>query len=158
MCGIAGLFSLKRDAQFSSRAAEQAQQMIQYIGHRGPDELQYFADERAALATARLSIIDVVLGHQPMADQTGRFWIAYNGEIYNYIEVREQLVERGYAFRTHSDTEVALYAWMEWGKDAPARFDGGFAFAVYDRQESTCSLVRDHAGKRPLFYIQHLRR
>lgn len=155
MCGIAGLFSSKHDAQFSSRAADEVQCMIQYIGYRGPDELRYFVDEHVALAAARLSIIDIALGHQPMADPTGRYWIAYNGEIYNHPEIRDLLVQRGYTFRTHCDTEVALYAWMEWGAKALARFDGGFAFVIYDRQEQTCSMVRDRSGKRPLFYIQH---
>ena len=155
MCGIAGIFSLMRDAPLPDWATAEVQRMIQLIGHRGPDELRYFAAERAALATARLSVIDIVHGHQPMPDQTGRYWIAYNGEVYNYPELRAVLIQRGHAFRTESDTEVVLKAWIEWGPEALARFDGGFAFAIYDRERQTFHLARDRAGKRPLFYIKN---
>jgi len=122
------------------------------IGHRGPDEFGYFIDNHAALAAVRLSIIDIEHGHQPMADPSGRYWIVFNGEIYNYIEIGRELQQRGHRFETRCDTEVALHAWMEWGEDAPARFDGGFAFVIYDRAERTACLVRDRFGKRPLFY------
>jgi asparagine synthase (glutamine-hydrolysing) len=87
-----------------------------------------------------------------MGERSGRFWIVYNGEVYNYVELREQLERSGHAFETSSDTEVVLRAWIEWGERAPERFEGGFAFAVYDRLERSVFLVRDRFGKRPLFY------
>ncbi|MBS0534435.1 MAG: asparagine synthase (glutamine-hydrolyzing) [Proteobacteria bacterium] len=144
-----------RDAPLPDWASAEVQRMIQLIGHRGPDELRYFAAGRAALATARLSVIDIVHGHQPMPDPTGRYWIAYNGEVYNYPELRAILIQRGHAFRTESDTEVVLKAWIEWGPEALSRFDGGFAFAIYDRERQSLHLARDRAGKRPLFYIRN---
>ncbi|MBS0245097.1 MAG: asparagine synthase (glutamine-hydrolyzing) [Proteobacteria bacterium] len=143
------------DAPLPDWASAEVQRMIQLIGHRGPDELRYFAAGRAALASARLSVIDIVHGHQPMPDPTGRYWIAYNGEVYNYPELRAILIQRGHAFRTESDTEVVLKAWIEWGPEAISRFDGGFAFAIYDRERQSLHLARDRAGKRPLFYIRN---
>lgn len=155
MCGIAGVFPINGGTGSATDRAATVQRMIRSIGYRGPDELSYVADGHAALAAARLSIIDIPLGHQPMSDRSGRYWIVYNGEIYNFPELRAVLVQRGHMFRTKSDTEVALAAWIEWGEGAPARFDGGFAFAIYDRTQRTCTLIRDRFGKRPLFYAQH---
>lgn len=129
--------------------------MIRLIGHRGPDELCLYSDPYAALAVARLSIIDIAAGRQPMSDPSGRYWIAYNGEIYNYRELRSSLEQRGHQFRTGSDTEVVLRSWIEWGRESPRLFDGGFAFVIYDRELRSCTFVRDRFGKRPLYYLRH---
>ena len=126
--------------------------MLGMIAHRGPDEAGVVADTRAAIGAVRLSIMDLAHGHQPMADPSGRLWIAYNGEIYNGPELRAELSALGYPFRTTCDTEVALAAWSVWGPEAADRFDGGYAFAVYDRATGTLDLVRDRYGKRPLFW------
>ena len=114
----------------------------------------YYYDTRVALGTARLSIIDLASGQQPMCDETQRYWITYNGEVYNYIELREELEASGVAFSTRSDTEVVLKAWIAWGESSLARLNGGFAFAIYDRREGSLFLVRDRYGKRPLFYVR----
>lgn len=128
--------------------------MIELLGHRGPDEAGYFLDRRAAMCATRLRINDLVRGQQPLADESERFWIVYNGEIYNHLELRRELEGQGHRFHSTCDTEVALRAWQEWGCDAPARFEGGFAFAIYDRRDATAYLVRDQFGKRPLFHRQ----
>jgi asparagine synthase (glutamine-hydrolysing) len=107
----------------------------------------------AALGHRRLSIIDLSpAGHQPMCSADGRYWITYNGEIYNYIEIRAELVKRGKQFKTHSDTEVILAAYQEWGKAALHRFNGMFAFVIYDTQQYTFFAARDRFGVKPLYY------
>jgi len=154
MCGIVGVLSLDGSRRPMGHDPE-IEEMIELIEHRGPDELSYFADGHISLAAARLSIIDLPHGQQPMTDERGRYWIAYNGEVYNYREVRRALEQCGHSFRTQSDTEVVLRAWIEWGHDSPTRFDGGFAYAIYDRLERSCVLIRDRYGKRPLYYTFH---
>lgn len=109
-------------------------------------------DAQTALGAARLRVLDLAQGQQPCTDSSGRWSIAYNGEVYNFLELREQLLLRGHRFVSRCDTEVVLHAWMEWGADSAARFEGGYAFAVLDRLEHTLWLVRDRYGKRPLFY------
>jgi asparagine synthase (glutamine-hydrolysing) len=149
MCGIAGFWQPAFEA---AAAPEVVLAMLGAVAHRGPDEHGYYYDERAALAVARLAVLDPATGQQPMADPEGRHWIAYNGEIYNYRELRQQLLARGRIFRTRSDTEVLLAAWLEWGEDAFARCNGGYAAAIYDRVTRRLVLTRDRWGKRPLFY------
>lgn len=152
MCGIAGLF----DAALPPQALPDAiLAMLGKIGHRGPDGLGSVVGDDWAMGTARLAIIDPESGTQPMGDSSGRFWLCYNGEIYNYRELRVELEARGVVFRTHCDTEVVLAAWTIWGQDCLARFNGGFAFALYDRDEKRLVLARDRFGKRPLFYARH---
>jgi asparagine synthase (glutamine-hydrolysing) len=155
MCGIAGNLEFAGSRTPAAERIAELERMAGLLGHRGPDESGYFIDERAALAAVRLSIIDLEHGQQPMGDPGNRYWIVCNGEIYNYVEIRAQLEQRGHRFETRCDTEVALRAWIEWGEEAPARFDGGFAFVLYDRRERTAFLVRDRFGKRPLFYCWH---
>lgn len=149
MCGIAGFAarSLK-----SEDSAEIILRMLGMIQHRGPDEQGYYVDGAVALGAARLSIIDGLTGQQPLADEAERFWIAYNGEVYNYLELREELLSLGHRFHTRSDTEVVLEAWKAWGTAAPERFNGGFAFAIYDSATGELALARDRWGKRPLYY------
>lgn len=152
MCGIAGLINA---AQPAVTQPETILAMLGMIGHRGPDGLGYVIGEDWGLGTARLAILDLEAGTQPMADPSGRYWLCYNGEIYNYRELRTELEARGVVFHTHCDTEVVLAAWLAWGAACLARFNGGFAFALYDRREGRLVLARDRFGKRPLFYARH---
>jgi asparagine synthase (glutamine-hydrolysing) len=152
MCGIAGMIT--RDPR--ARAAA----VLKAIEHRGRDDegawfSEAFDDEarRACLLHRRLSIIDTsAAGHQPFLSSDGRFRITYNGEIYNYVALREQLKAHGRKFRTDCDTEVLLEAFAEWGADCLPRLNGMFAFAVWDEQEKTLTLARDRLGIKPLYY------
>jgi asparagine synthase (glutamine-hydrolysing) len=149
MCGIAGFWN----PAFRAEAAPQVVTgMLGLVSHRGPDEHGYYFDDSAALAVARLAVLDRAGGRQPFTDAGRRYWLAYNGEVYNYRELRQELGSHGRCFHTRSDTEVVLAAWLQWGDAAFGRFDGGFAVAIYDRLERRLTLARDRWGKRPLFY------
>jgi asparagine synthase (glutamine-hydrolysing) len=128
--------------------------MISAISHRGPDEQGLFVDDRAGLGHARLSIIDLVTGHQPMANADRTVFLSFNGEIFNYVELRQELIARGHRFATHSDTEVILHLYEEMGSDCVKRFNGDFAFALWDSRCKRLVLARDRMGVRPLFYAQ----
>ena len=143
MCGIAGYFGLGPDRGLLERMGA-AQR------HRGPDDQGTFVDGPVGLAHQRLSIIDREGGRQPMATADGRFVLAYNGEVYNYRALRAQLEAESRTFLTQSDTEVVLQAYAAWGADAFDRFNGMFALAVWDRDEQTLTLARDHFGIKPL--------
>lgn len=149
MCGIAGLFSTRLDSDDYPAVIVD---MLSRIKHRGPDETGYFFDDNAVIGSVRLSIIDLHTGSQPMSDSSGRFWIAYNGEVYNYLDLKEQLKARGHSFATESDTEVVLVSYIEWGLDAFKRFNGGFGVAIYDTLKKELVAARDRYGKRPLYY------
>ncbi|MEK6302020.1 MAG: asparagine synthase (glutamine-hydrolyzing) [Acidobacteriota bacterium] len=152
MCGIAGVVSLNPDAYWQSSIRS----MIATLSHRGPDDEGYWHDSEAGvtLGHRRLAIVDLSPeGHQPMASPSGRFEMSFNGEIYNFVDLRNELEARGCGFRGHSDTEVMLAAFEEWGvPNAVERFVGMFAFAVVDRQERLLYLVRDRLGEKPLYY------
>ena len=126
--------------------------MVAALRHRGPDEFGAYLDERCGLGQARLSIIDLAGGSQPMANEDESLWITFNGEIYNYLELRSQLLELGHRFRTKSDTEVIIHAYEQWGPDCLSRFNGQFAIALYDRRRRRLFLARDRLGVRPLHY------
>ena len=150
MCGICGI------VEASNRRVDGAllARMSETLRHRGPDDEGHWCatDARVGLAHRRLAIIDLSpAGHQPMSDEAGRLWVTYNGEIYNYRELREELRGRGHRFRTASDTEVLLAAYREWGTECPGHLDGMFAFALYDTAERRLFLARDRAGEKPLF-------
>src|SRR3954468_8876393 len=130
MCGIAGIVVVQERAARPTR--DELLTMAGALRHRGPDECGLYRDARGGLAHARLSIIDVASGQQPMANEDGTLWVSFNGEIFNYVELREELVARGYRFRTQSDTEVIVHAFAAWGDDAFARFNGQFAIALWD--------------------------
>lgn len=155
MCGIAGFFTLP-----GSRPAEQmtdeVRRMTDAIVSRGPDDAGAWVDAEAGIALGhrRLSILDLSpLGHQPMTSACGRFVIVFNGEIYNYQHLRAELEAHGHAWRGHSDTEVMLAAFAQWGVlEATRRFNGMFAFALWDRRERVLHLGRDRLGEKPLFY------
>lgn len=152
MCGIVGFYHSNKPAE---TYPDTICQMLALMWHRGPDEMGYYFDDNVALGTARLSIIDLSTGQQPLSDATGRYWISYNGEVYNYIELRAELEQLGVQFATTSDTEVVLQAYIQWGERSFDKLNGGFAIAIYDRQTGTLVLVRDRYGKRPLYYSRN---
>ena len=152
MCGIAGFIDERADPGDFSVVVNR---MLSAIRYRGPDEIGCRVDNNAALGAVRLSIIDIVSGQQPMASQDDRYWLCFNGEIFNYIELRQGLRERGHCFLTTSDTEVLLLALIEWGEAALDRLDGQFSFAFYDRVRRSLLIARDRFGERPLFYAQN---
>ncbi|MFZ5979411.1 MAG: asparagine synthase (glutamine-hydrolyzing) [Candidatus Zixiibacteriota bacterium] len=152
MCGIAGYFEIDRE---SDPDRELIGRMIAAIRHRGPDEFGAFFDRRCALGQARLSIIDLSCGSQPLANEDGSVWITFNGEIFNYLELRPELEKMGHRFRTNSDTEVIVHAYEQWGKGCLHHFNGQFAFTIYDKNKSTVFMARDRMGIRPLFYTVH---
>lgn len=151
MCGIAGIFNPPRPSEALSN---DIQNMLANISHRGPDGAGYVVDDGFAMGTVRLAILDPAAGAQPFSDKTGRYWLCYNGEVYNFQELRATLETLGCTFQTRCDTEVVLNAWMTWGPDCLHRFNGGFAFALYDSVTNDLFLARDRFGKRPLFYAR----
>lgn len=127
--------------------------MMQKMKHRGPDDEGVFIDSNVGLGFVRLSIIDLSPGgHQPMFDVTGRFVVVFNGEIYNYLELREDLGKKGYKFRSSTDTEVLLYSYIAWGEDCLDRLNGMWAFAIYDREQKKLFAARDRFGVKPFYY------
>lgn len=152
MCGIAGF--IQTSLPVPQREAS-IREMLGYIAHRGPDEGGYYLDEQVALGAVRLKIIDLLSGRQPISDAAQRYWIAYNGEVYNYKELRAELSKEGYPFQTSSDTEVVLAAWIHWGPACFTRLNGAYAFAIYDAVEKELVLARDRYGQRPLYYAAH---
>ncbi len=149
MCGISGFVSTSLDAD---RAGPILRGMCAAIRHRGPDDEGYYADGHAALGIRRLSIIDVAGGHQPISNEDGTIWIVFNGEIYNFAELRDELRSRGHRFRTRSDTEVIVHLYEDAGLDCVTRLDGMFAFAIWDKARRRLFLARDRIGKKPLHY------
>jgi len=148
VCGIAGILTTNGDVVDRDRLAE----MVAAIAHRGPDGRALHIDRAAGLAHARLSIIDIAGGRQPMSNEDGSIWIVFNGEIFNYIELREELTRRGHRFATQSDTEVILHLYEEYGSEAVRRMNGQWAFAIWDARRRSLFLSRDRMGVRPLFY------
>lgn len=153
MCGIAGIVGLTPAAEAPDREA--LLRMAGALRHRGPDEFGLYRDGRAGLAHARLSIIDLSTGQQPLSNEDGTLWIAFNGEIFNYIELKEELSARGHRFRTKSDTEVIVHAYEEWGDAAFARMNGQWALALWDSRREKLVLSRDRLGVRPLYTCEH---
>lgn len=152
MCGIAGFYGDHLPPHEFHGVIEG---MLAQIEHRGPDEAGCLLDDRLAMGTVRLSIIDLAAGSQPVGSPDGRYWLCYNGELYNYRELRHELLRLGCRFRTESDTEVVLQAWATWGRRSLSRFNGAFAFAVYDSVSGELCLARDRFGKRPLYVARH---
>src|ERR1700686_4482453 len=150
MCGIAGLFNLDGAAV----APESLRGMIRMLSHRGPDDTGFHAENGVGLAHARLSIIDLAGGHQPMSNEDGSLWITFNGEIFNYLELREELLGRGHKFVTRSDTEVIIHLYEEKREECVQYLNGQWAFAIWDNQRRRLFLSRDRLGVRPLFYTQ----
>ena len=136
-------------------ALEVLARMTGSLAHRGPDEFGIYRDGTAGLAHARLSIIDLATGQQPLTNESESLWISFNGEIFNYVELRDELEKRGHRFRTRSDTEVIVHAYEEWGADAFRRFNGQWAVALWDSDRRRLVLARDPFGVRPLFVCVH---
>ncbi len=149
MCGIAGIVNLTERGETPS--AGLLARMIGMIRHRGPDEYGMYRDGHAGLVHARLSIIDLASGQQPLANEDGSLWIIFNGEIFNYVELREELETLGHRFRTRSDTEVIVHAFEAWGEECFARFNGQWALALWDSRRRRLVLARDRVGVRPLY-------
>ena len=153
MCGIAGSVALRGGLPAPALADVKA--MVGALRHRGPDEFGLYRDRLAALGHARLSVIDVAGGQQPMSNERGSLWAVFNGEIFNYVELRAELVSFGHQFRTHSDTEVLIHAYEKWGDGAFKRFNGQFAVALWDSAEESLVLARDRMGVRPLYLCKY---
>jgi len=149
MCGIAGYTVLGREQTTNDLALGR---MLEALCHRGPDGEGTYVSRRVALGHRRLAIIDLQAGVQPMHTTDGMQVITYNGEIYNYIELREELIARGHQFRTASDTEVILAAYREWGTSCVRRFNGMWAFALWDSAKNLLFCSRDRLGEKPFFY------
>ena len=152
MCGIAGIVDVRGHGSAPDRAA--LERMLGALWHRGPDEVGLYRDARAGLAHTRLSIIDLAGGQQPMCNEDESLWLVFNGEIFNYVELRDELVAAGHRFRTRSDTEVILHAWEQWGEAAFDRFNGQWAVALWDTRAHRLVLSRDRVGVRPLYYAE----
>jgi asparagine synthase (glutamine-hydrolysing) len=146
MCGISVIAGVTRDGAI--------ERMIEAIEHRGPDATASHAAAGCTLGHARLSIIDLSTGDQPMSDATGRWWIAFNGEIYNFHDVRDELARKGHRFRTQSDTEVVLLGYQEWGAALLDKLRGMFALAIWDAEERELFAARDLFGEKPLYFAQ----
>jgi asparagine synthase (glutamine-hydrolysing) len=149
MCGISGWFDM---AGLGAPDRLMVKAMNDAIAHRGPDGEGFHFEPGLALGHRRLAIIDLVTGEQPMFTEGNRIAIVFNGEIFNYRELRRVLERRGHHFRTRSDTEVILRGWVEWGPDVVDQIHGQFAFALWDRSEQTLFLARDRLGEKPLYY------
>lgn len=149
MCGIAG------DYRFGSGSPDKdlVRRMSEILRHRGPDGGSIYTSGRVSLAHRRLKIIDLSdSGIQPMANENGTLWIVYNGEIFNYIELRAELIRSGHRFSTETDTEVILHAYEEWGADCLSRFNGMWAFAIYNTHDESLFCARDRFGIKPFYY------
>jgi asparagine synthase (glutamine-hydrolysing) len=147
MCGIAGYWDTGGAAERHVLKA-----LSDQLAHRGPDAFGYHLDGPIALGHRRLSIIDVAGGDQPIGNEDGRLQVVFNGEIYNYRELRQDLLQKGHRFATHSDTEVLVHLYEEVGERLPEFLNGMFAFAIWDKSERAIFLARDRMGKKPLYY------
>lgn len=150
MCGICGIFDLSGNPINPGLL----DRMTSIIEHRGPDGDGRYVDREIGLGHRRLSIIDVRGGGQPIGNEDGKQQIVFNGEIYNFIELRKELEAYGHVFKTKSDTEVIVHAYEQWGADCVKRFNGMFAFAIWDARKREVFLARDHLGIKPLYYVQ----
>jgi asparagine synthase (glutamine-hydrolysing) len=149
MCGIAGVVQFARDAQVD---ADVLRQMCAAMVHRGPDDEGIYSQGRVGLGVRRLSIIDLATGHQPLSNEDGTLWIVFNGEIYNHLPLREQLIARGHRYRTNSDTETIVHLYEEYGRNCVDHLRGMFAFAIWDTRQRRLFVARDRLGIKPLYY------
>jgi asparagine synthase (glutamine-hydrolysing) len=151
MCGIVGII----DYNNTSDRKPIVEKMLSIISYRGPDDSGIYNSKFSTIGNNRLSIVDIEGGRQPISDQTGRYWIVFNGEIFNYPELRSGLIQKGYIFQTHSDTEVLVQLFAVYGKNCLEMLNGQFAFAIWDKEEEEMFIARDRVGIRPLFYTIH---
>ncbi len=151
MCGICGKLSFDPEVRI---APSLVKKMADAIVHRGPDDEGYYVKDQIGLGFRRLSIIDLSGGHQPLSNEDGTIWIIFNGEIYNFQELRAELISKGHIFRTNSDTEVIVHLYEEFGPDCTKKLRGMFAFAIWDSVCKTLFMARDRVGIKPLYYYQ----
>ena len=149
MCGIVGMAYFDREKPCDQQLLDR---MVQSLKHRGPDDHGTFIDNSVGLGMTRLSIIDLLGGHQPIFNEDNSIVIVFNGEIYNFKELHGQLEASGHLFKTRSDTEVILHAYEEWGAECTSHFNGIFAFAIWNIRNESLLLARDHLGVKPLYY------
>ncbi len=149
MCGIAGYISNGAPAE-----REIVQRMCDQIRHRGPDDEGFYVDRECAIGMRRLSIIDLAGGHQPISNEDGSVWVVFNGEVYNFQELRRDLIAKGHQFVTNSDTETLVHLYEEEGIAGISKLRGMFAYAIWDARKRKLLLVRDRFGKKPLYYAQ----
>src|SRR5689334_9995095 len=149
MCGICGQYN------FSSQVPVQRAELVRMtksIAHRGPDDEGYYIEGPLGLGFRRLSIIDLAGGHQPMSDQEESVWVVFNGEIYNFIELRDELEAHGHVFRTRSDTEVIVHGYKQWGDEVLNRLNGMFGLAIWDARTRRLIVARDPFGIKLVYY------
>ncbi len=151
MCGIAGGTKFYSSTSISNDILTR---MLGRIKHRGPDESGIYSSENVAIGNVRLSIIDISSGQQPLCNSTGDIWIAYNGEIFNYVELKAELEQKGYKFKTNSDTEVVVLLYEAYGIDFVKKLNGQFAISLWDKRTKELILIRDRVGIRPLYYTK----
>ena len=151
MCGIAGIVGLGH----GDRRDTAVGRMTAALSHRGPDGEGFFQCDSVSLGHRRLSIIDPANGRQPLTNEDGTVWLTYNGEIYNFRELKELLVSAGHRFKTNCDSEVIVHAYEQWGPNCVERFRGMFAFALIDQNKQTVLIARDQLGIKPLYYRCH---
>jgi len=151
MCGIAGIYG---DISKQKAPAFLAKQMAYQLNHRGPDGSAYYNDEHALLIHTRLSIIDIEGGEQPIHNEDNTIWVSFNGEIYNYPELRNDLISKGHQFYTHTDTEVIVHLYEEYRQDYVHHLNGQFAISLWDKKNQQALICRDRTGISPLFYTQ----
>ncbi|WP_082125896.1 asparagine synthase (glutamine-hydrolyzing) [Silvibacterium bohemicum] len=154
MCGICGKFMFDREESVSNVLIKD---MADALVHRGPDDDGFYVLGQIGLGFRRLSIIDLSGGHQPLSNEDGTIWIVFNGEIYNYLALRRELMAKGHDFKTKSDTEVIVHLYEEYGADCVHHLRGMFAFAIWDAQERSLFLARDRVGIKPLYYYANKR-
>lgn len=151
MCGITGILNLDPSR---IAPAEVLDRMLESIVHRGPDDDGRLVDGELAMGMRRLSIIDLADGKQPIFDESGRFAVIFNGEIYNYLELRQSLISRGHTLKTHSDTEVIVHLYEDYGTECLEHLRGMFAFAVWDKRTRELFVARDRLGIKPVYYAE----
>jgi asparagine synthase (glutamine-hydrolysing) len=149
MCGICGIVKAENGEPIPRSLLSS---MCATIVHRGPDDEGIYVQNNVGLGTRRLSIIDIEGGHQPLSNEDGSVWVAHNGEIYNFPDLREELIKRGHTFKTRTDTETIVHSYEEWGELCIQKFRGMFAFALWDDHKKRLLIVRDRVGIKPLYY------
>lgn len=151
MCGVCGITYFDKEKKPSEH---EIQRMCDALHHRGPDDCGLYVNGNSGIGMRRLSIIDLVTGHQPIANEDGSIWIVFNGEIYNHVELRQELEKQGHKFRTRTDTEAIVHAYEQYGEECPKKLNGMFGFAILDQRNQTLFLARDRLGIKPLYYYR----
>ena len=151
MCGIAAIYNIKEN---KSNNLNDIRNILRNINHRGPDDQRHLSINNCHLGIARLSIIDLKNGNQPIIDISKRYYLVFNGEIYNYLSIRQELEKLNYKFYTQSDTEVVLNSYLNWGENFVEKLDGMFSIIIYDKLNDELIICRDRFGKKPLYYYK----